>query len=102
MRGRSILESAPVENCNGLDTDELKEEVSSSTSSGHKEKKRIFFVTKSLAEVYAKQGHVSIALEIYRKMLEANPSDNEIEKRIAELQSHLSAKRGIISKKRET
>jgi pentatricopeptide repeat protein len=88
------LESAPLENTESHNLDESKEETSS-TSDEQKEKRRIFFLTKSLAEVYAKQGQISMALEIYKRMLKINPSDQDIEKRINELESHLSAKRGI-------
>ena len=88
------MESAPIENTERHNPDESKEEVPS-TSSEQKEKRRIFFLTKSLAEVYAKQGQILMALEIYKRMLQINPSDHDIEKRINELESHLSAKRGI-------
>jgi ribosomal protein S3 len=96
------LESTPNENRGSINLDEPKDETSSSLSNGHKGKRKIFFVTKSLAEVYAKQGHISVAVEIYRKMLGINPSDIDIEKRIAELESHPSAKRSIKSKEQET
>ena len=89
------MESTPIENRGSFNSDEPKDEISSTISNGHKGKRKIFFLTKSLAEVYAKQGHISTALEIYRRMLKADPSDMEIEKRMAELQGHHSAKRGI-------
>ena len=96
------MESTPIENRGSFNSDEPKDEISSSVSNGHKGKRKIFFLTRSLAEVYAKQGHISMAVEIYRKMLEINPSDIEIEKRIAELESHPSAKRSMKSKEQET
>lgn len=96
------MESTPIENRSSFNLDEQKDEISSSISNGHKGKRKIFFLTKSLVEVYAKQGHISMALEIHRIMLEINPSDKDIEKRIAELESHPPAKRGIKSKEQET
>jgi len=88
------LESTPIENAESHNPDESKEDVSS-ISGEPKGKGKIFFLTKSLAEVYARQGHISMAMEIYRRMLKMNPSDHDIEERISELESHLSAKRGI-------
>jgi tetratricopeptide (TPR) repeat protein len=102
LRGRNPLESVPVENLEQLDSNRKKKESLAFASGEHKEERKIFFLTRSLAEVYAKQGHVSIALEIYRKMLKTNPSDHDIEKRMAELESHPSAKRSIKSKEQET
>ncbi len=88
------MESAPLENTERHNPDKSTEETSS-TSSEKKEKRRFFFLTKSLAEVYAKQGHISTALEIYRRMREMNPSDQGIERRINELERHLSLRKGI-------
>ena len=90
------MESPSVENGNRFNSDE--EEEVSTTSNQHEKKKRVFFETKSLAEVYAKQGHISMAVEIYRRILERNPSDVEVEKRISELEAHLFTRRGIKSK----
>lgn len=95
------MESASVENHNDLASDEKKKEVFSSSSYEPRERKRIFFETKSLAEVYAKQGHILMALEIYRRIFEKNPSDDQAEKRISELEGHLSAKRGIRFKEQD-
>jgi hypothetical protein len=41
--------------------------------------------TKTLAEVYAKQGDLRKAYEIYKILSEKNPSDMEIQKRLNEL-----------------
>lgn len=92
------MESAPVENNDRINLDERSEETFSSSPGERREKKRIFFETKSLAEVYAIQGHISTALEIYRRMLKKNSTDQQIEKRIAELESFQSMKRGMKSK----
>ncbi len=62
-------------------------EKRASPSNEPAKQRRIFFETKSLAEVYAKQGHISMALEIYRRILKRNPSDVDIEKRISELEA---------------
>jgi hypothetical protein len=58
-----------------------------------KKERKIFFDTKSMAEVYASQGYISIALEIYKRILQKNPSDTEAQKRISELETKLSSKR---------
>ena len=94
------MESPPAENRDRLNIDEKTVRVSS-ISNGLENKKRIFFETKSLAEVYAKQGHISVALEIYRRMKKRNPSDDQIEKRISELKSQVFAKRRIKSKEQD-
>jgi hypothetical protein len=91
------LESSPVENSGRFSSDQEEEKIATS-SDLHERKKMVFFETQSLAEVYAKQGHVSMALEIYRKILKRNPSDVEIEKRISELEAHLFTRRGIKTK----
>ena len=97
--GKSSLESSPAENRDRLSLDEKKERVSSASNEPVK-KKRISFETESLAEVYAKQGHILMALEIYKKIQKRNPSD-EIGKRISELEGHPSTKRGIKSKEQD-
>ena len=91
------MESQPVENRNGFSKDEKKERASSGSNELRREKK-IFFETKSLAEVYANQGHISMALEIYKRIQKRNPSDQQVEKRISELESHLSTRRAVKSK----
>jgi len=96
------LEYTSTDNANNLGSDVIKEEIGTSTSSERKDKKRIFFLTRSLAEVYVKQNHITIALEIYRRMLTVNPADQNLEKRITELEDCLSAKRGIKSKEPNT
>ena len=93
-----FLESTPVENPDRANSEEEKEEFFSAPSPRKKEEKKIFFLTRSLAEVYAQQGHAAMALEIYRRMLAGNPADPEIEKRIIELEENLGAKKGIKSK----
>ena len=90
------MESSSVENSERLSSDEKKETFSSSNESG--KKRKVFFETKSLAEVYVKQGHILVALEIYKRIQKRNPSDGQIEKRITELESHGFAKRNIKSK----
>jgi hypothetical protein len=58
-----------------------------------KKERKIFFETKTMAEVYAKQGHAMIALEIYKRIFQKNPSDAEAQKRISELETKLSSRR---------
>jgi pentatricopeptide repeat protein len=80
------LEQTPEENKSYQSSAEEEERVSSPPSQKSKQRK-VFFETKSLAEVYAKQGHITMALEIYRRMQKRNPAGQEIEKRISELEA---------------
>jgi dienelactone hydrolase len=54
-----------------------------------------------MAEVYAKQGHTAIALDIYKRILQKNPSDFEAQKRIAELETKLSSRREKLARSHE-
>lgn len=76
-------------------------EKGASPSNEPGEKRRIFFETKSLAEVYAKQGHISMALEIYRRILKKNPFHPEINQRISELEARRFPKRASKAKEEE-
>jgi len=46
-------------------------------------------ITKTLAEIYLKQGHLKEAYEIYQALSKKDPSDPEIRKRLEELKTHL-------------
>lgn len=46
-------------------------------------------ITKTLAEIYLQQGHLEKAYEIFKTLLEKNPSDLEIQKRLKELNEKL-------------
>lgn len=95
------MDSTSVDNLDQKVLDEKRADLSLSPSSEPKEKKKTFFLTKSLAEVYAKQGHILMALEIYKRMQETNPADSDLVNRISELESHLSIRRGIKSKEQD-
>ncbi|MEZ4269203.1 MAG: tetratricopeptide repeat protein [Myxococcota bacterium] len=41
--------------------------------------------TATLAEIYARQGHLTEACAIYRELVEAQPLDTALAKRLAEL-----------------
>ncbi|NWG02440.1 MAG: hypothetical protein HXY44_06260 [Syntrophaceae bacterium] len=41
--------------------------------------------TKTLAEIYLRQGHIREAFEIFKVLAEKNPQDMEIQKRLKEL-----------------
>ncbi len=43
------------------------------------------FVTRTMADLYARQGYHEQALEVYRQLADANPNDSEIAERIREL-----------------
>lgn len=75
-----------------------REETGVTTEEPHKKTRKIYFETKSMAEVYAKQGHTMIALEIYKKVLQKNPSDSETQKRISELEAKVSSRREKFAK----
>jgi tetratricopeptide (TPR) repeat protein len=45
------------------------------------------FVTRTMAELYASQGHLEAALDVYHQLAAANPDDAEIADRIKELSS---------------
>jgi tetratricopeptide (TPR) repeat protein len=47
-------------------------------------------ITKTLAEIYLQQGHLQEAYEIFKVLLEKDPSDIEIQKRLNELGQKLS------------
>ena len=96
------MEKTSTDNTDNPDSDLEKEEISSPGSPERREKKKIFFLTKSLAEVYVKQNHITLALEVYRRMQEQNPADPEIGKRIVELEESLSSKRGVRFKEQNT
>jgi dienelactone hydrolase len=78
----------------GTETSATKEEAS-------KREKKIFFETKTMAEVYARQGYTTIALDIYKRILQKNPSDFEAQKRIAELETKLSSRREKLARPHE-
>jgi predicted Zn-dependent protease len=46
-------------------------------------------LTKTLAEIYLKQGHLKEAYEIYQALSKKDPSDPEIRKRLKELKARL-------------
>jgi pentatricopeptide repeat protein len=95
------LEKTSADNTDKLDPDSEREDLSSPGSRERKEKK-VFFLTKSMAEVYTKQNHISMALEVYRRMRELNPADSDIGKRMVELEEGLLSKRGIRFKEQNT
>ena len=46
--------------------------------------------TKTLAEIYLKQGHFQEAYEIFKALAEKNPLNREIQERLEELREKLS------------
>jgi tetratricopeptide (TPR) repeat protein len=47
-------------------------------------------VTKTLAEIYLKQGHLQEAYEIYKTLAERDPFDLDIQRRMDELSEKLN------------
>ncbi len=80
-----MSESTPVEDGELQETDQSTTKDPASAGVSGKGRK-IFFETKSLAEVYAQQGHVSTALEIYRRIHRGHPEDQQAADRVAELE----------------
>lgn len=70
-------------------SEESRKDIGVTTEKPPPKRRKIFFETKTLAEVYAKQGHTMIALEIYKRIFQKNPSDSEAQKRILELETKL-------------
>jgi predicted PilT family ATPase len=91
--GRTLSESTPVEDGELQERDQSVREGPASAGVSGKGRK-IFFETKSLAEVYAQQGHVSTALEIYRSIQQRHPDDQQAANRVAELEARTGLRRG--------
>jgi hypothetical protein len=47
-------------------------------------------ITKTLAEIYLQQGHLEKAYEIFKALLERDPSDLEVKERLKELRDKLT------------
>lgn len=87
------MEQSKLDESNDPCSEKSAEEAGVTTEETPKKKRKIFFETKTMAEVYAKQGHTMIALEIYKRTFQKNPSDSEAQKRISELETRLSSRR---------
>lgn len=73
-------------------------ELGVATEETTKRERNIHFETKTMADVYANQGHTRIALEIYKRVFQKNPEDAEAQKRISELETKLSSRRERVAK----
>jgi predicted Zn-dependent protease len=47
-------------------------------------------LTKTLAEIYLQQGHLQEAYSIFKALAEKNPSDMDLQNRVAELEQKLA------------
>jgi tetratricopeptide (TPR) repeat protein len=47
-------------------------------------------ITKTLAEIYLQQGHLEKAYEIFKALLEKDPDDLEVKKRLNELAERMT------------
>jgi len=47
-------------------------------------------LTKTLAEIYLRQGHLKEAYDIFKSLSERNPSDGELQNRLKELEVKLA------------
>ena len=45
------------------------------------------FVTETMAQLYLSQGHRAEAIDIYRKLIDARPNDNELKSRLAAIEN---------------
>jgi len=88
-----LSESVPVEDGELREADQSAQKDPASASVSGKGRK-IFFETKSLAEVYAQQGHISTALEIYRRIHQRYPEDQQAADRVAELEMRVGLRKG--------
>lgn len=79
-------------------SEESRKETGTATEETPKRERKIHFETKTMAEVYAKQGHNRIALEIYKRIFQKNPEDAEAQRRISELETKLSSRKERIAK----
>ncbi len=82
-------------------SEESRKEAGVTIEETPKKERKIFFETKTMAEVYAKQGHTMIALDIYKRIFQKNPSDEETQKRISELEAKLSSRREKFARSRD-
>ncbi len=55
-------------------------------------------ITKTLADIYLMQGHFKEAYEIYKILHQKNPDDQEIIKRLNELEKRLKDSKNLSSK----
>jgi hypothetical protein len=94
------LEQSKLDEPNGFGVEESGKEAEVTTEEIPKKERKIYFETKTMAEVYAKQGHAMIALEIYKRIFQKNPSDAEAQRRISELETKLSPRREKFTKPR--
>ena len=79
-------------------SEESRKENGVTIEEAPKKERKIFFETKTMAEVYAKQGHTRVALEIYKRVFQKNPLDVEAQRRISELETKLSSRREKFAK----
>jgi hypothetical protein len=92
------LEQSKSDELSELGVEEAVEQAEVTTEEAPRKERKIFFETKTMAEVYAKQGHTVIALEIYKRVFQKNPSDSEAQKKISELQAKLPFKKEKFAK----
>lgn len=87
------MEQSKLDESNNLCAEKSRKEAGVIIEETPKKERKIFFETKTMAEIYAKQGHTMIALEIYKRIFQKNPSDAEAQKRISELETKVSSRR---------
>ena len=90
-----MLEQPESDQKNNLCSGKISTETPVIKEGRTKKERKIFFETKTMAEVYVKQGYTAIALEIYKRIFQKNPSDSEAQKRILELETKLFRQRRI-------
>ena len=95
------MEQSKLDEPSDLGVEESRKEAGVTIEEAPKKERKIFFETKTMAEVYAEQGHSMIALDIYKRVFQKNPSDLEAQKRISELETKLSSRREKFAKSRD-
>lgn len=92
------MEKSELEGSDSLRSEKPANQAGVAREEIPKRERKIFFETKTLADVYAKQGHTSIALEICKRILQKNPLDSEAQNRVSELEIKLSPRREKFTK----
>ncbi len=82
-----VSEEATVEEPAMVVEEEIVEEETVAVAEMTTEDEEEEIVTRTLAEIYVRQGHVAKAVEVYRRLSEEDPGDVSLVERIAELES---------------
>ena len=68
-----------------------KEEPPKEPASTSRPSQQVPFVTETMAQLYLSQGHRAEAIDIYRKLIDARPSDAELKSRLKAIEDEVAA-----------